>query len=54
MAVVDFKLDSPVGPPARHRVAPQQVVEEMTQAGYRLAEEHGFLPYQYFLVFQPR
>jgi cyclopropane fatty-acyl-phospholipid synthase-like methyltransferase len=54
VAVVDFKLDSPVGPPARHRVAPQQVVEEMTQAGYRLAEEHGFLPYQYFLVFQPR
>ena len=54
LAIVDFRLDSPVGPPARHRVAPQKVVEEMAQAGYRLAEEHGFLPYQYFLLFEPR
>jgi cyclopropane fatty-acyl-phospholipid synthase-like methyltransferase len=54
VAVVDFKLDSPVGPPARHRIAPQKVAEEMAQAGYRLAEEHGFLPYQYILVFEPR
>jgi hypothetical protein len=52
--VVDFKLDSPVGPPARPRIAPQKVAEEMAQAGYRLAEEHGFLPHQYFLVFERR
>jgi cyclopropane fatty-acyl-phospholipid synthase-like methyltransferase len=54
VAIVDFRLDSPVGPPARHRVAPQEVGEEMARAGYRLAEEHGFLPHQYFLVFAPR
>jgi SAM-dependent methyltransferase len=54
VAIVDFRLDAPVGPPARHRVAPQQVGEEMAQAGYRLTEEHGFLPHQYFLVFEPR
>jgi hypothetical protein len=27
---------------------------ELVRAGYALAEEHGFLPNQYFLVFRPR
>jgi cyclopropane fatty-acyl-phospholipid synthase-like methyltransferase len=54
VAIVDFKLDSPVGPPARHRIAAETVKAEMERAGYRLAEEHGFLPNQYFLVFAPR
>jgi cyclopropane fatty-acyl-phospholipid synthase-like methyltransferase len=53
VAIVDFKPDSPVGPPARHRVAAEQVKAQMQAAGYRLAAEHGFLPYQYFLVFTP-
>jgi cyclopropane fatty-acyl-phospholipid synthase-like methyltransferase len=53
VAIVDFKPDSPVGPPRRHRIAPERVRTEMEGAGYRLAEEHGFLPYQYFLVFAP-
>jgi hypothetical protein len=30
------------------------VVDEMAAAGYRLAEEPTFLPYQYFLIFAPR
>jgi len=54
VAIVDFKPDSPVGPPKRHRIAAQAVVEEMARAGYRLAAEHAFLPYQYFLIFEPR
>ena len=54
VAIIDFRPDSPVGPPARHRIAATQVAEEMAQAGYRLVGEHGFLPNQYFLVFQPR
>jgi cyclopropane fatty-acyl-phospholipid synthase-like methyltransferase len=53
VAIVDFRLDSPVGPPARHRVAPEEVGKEMALAGYRLVEEHGFLPHQYFLLFAP-
>ncbi len=40
-----------MGPPEQHRLAPEQVRQELEAAGYRLAEEHGFLPNQYFLVF---
>ena len=54
VAIVDFKLDSPTGPPLKHRIPPDQVKAEMERAGYRLAEQPGFLPYQYFLVFAPR
>lgn len=54
VAIIDFTLDSPVGPPARHRIAPKNVAEEMTLAGYRMVEQHAFLPHQYFLVFAPR
>lgn len=53
LAIMDFTLDAPQGPPRRTRVAPERVKEELSRAGYTLAEEHGFLPYQYFLVFQP-
>ena len=54
VAIIDFRLDSPTGPPVEHRIAPERVRAEMEQAGYRLLEEHGFLPNQYFLVFAPR
>jgi ubiquinone/menaquinone biosynthesis C-methylase UbiE len=53
LAIIDFKLDAPQGPPRRARVAPDRVKSELQRAGYRLVEEHGFLPYQYFLVFEP-
>jgi SAM-dependent methyltransferase len=53
VAVVDFTLDSPEGPPPKARIAPERVKKEMLGAGYVLAQEHGFLPNQYFLVFQP-
>ncbi|OGA08634.1 MAG: hypothetical protein A3D95_02235 [Betaproteobacteria bacterium RIFCSPHIGHO2_12_FULL_69_13] len=52
VAIIDFRPDSPEGPPRHARIAPQGVKDEMARAGYRLAEEHAFLPYQYFLVFQ--
>lgn len=54
VAIVDFTLDSPNGPPKRHRVPPGRVGSEMGQAGYRPVSEHGFLTDQYFLVFAPR
>jgi FkbM family methyltransferase len=53
VAVIDFRLDSPVGPPRKARVAPDTVKAEMKRAGYVLAQEHPFLPNQYFLVFRP-
>jgi len=53
VAIIDFRLDSPVGPPKGARMLPEQVKAEMQRAGYALAKEHTFLPNQYFLVFQP-
>jgi SAM-dependent methyltransferase len=53
VAIVDFRPDSPRGPPRRTRIAPEVVKQELARAGYVLAEEHGFLPDQYFLVFAP-
>jgi len=53
VAIIDFRLDSPVGPPKSARMLPEQVITEMKRAGYALAKEHTFLPNQYFLVFQP-
>jgi len=54
LAIIDFTLDSPVGPPKRARIPADKVKQELTRAGYALAEEHAFLPYQYFLVFGPQ
>ena len=34
--------------------APGAVMKQMETAGFRLAAEHTFLPYQYFLVFAVR
>ncbi|HEX9685417.1 MAG TPA: methyltransferase domain-containing protein, partial [Burkholderiales bacterium] len=53
IAVIDFRMDSPVGPPQSARIAPERVKDELKRAGYALAQEHAFLPNQYFLVFQP-
>jgi predicted methyltransferase len=53
VAIIDFRMDSPDGPPASARIAPERVKDEMKRAGYALAKEHAFLPNQYFLVFQP-
>jgi len=53
VAVIDFRMDSPVGPPQSARIAPDRVKAELKRAGYALTQEHAFLPNQYFLVFQP-
>jgi len=53
IAIIDFKLDSPEGPPRAARVGPEAVVAEMAAAGYAVAAEHAFLPRQYFLIFRP-
>lgn len=52
VAVIDFKQDSPIGPPASERITPDRVKAELGSAGYVLAQEHGFLPHQYFLIFR--
>jgi SAM-dependent methyltransferase len=53
VAIIDFRLDAPSGPPKKERIAPAQVKAELAKAGYALAKEHEFLPNQFFLVFEP-
>jgi len=52
IAIIDFRLDSPEGPPPAARIAPEKVTAELKAAGYTLVKKHGFLPNQYFLVFE--
>jgi SAM-dependent methyltransferase len=51
LVIIDFKADSPTGPPAQHRISPQKVTEELKAAGYQSLEKLGLLPRQYCLVF---
>jgi ubiquinone/menaquinone biosynthesis C-methylase UbiE len=54
VAIIDFhKRPLPVGPPPEHKLERQFVVDEMSAAGWRLADEKTTLPYQYFLIFEP-
>jgi predicted methyltransferase len=54
VAVVDYhKRPLPVGPPPEHKLDRAFVIEEMKEAGWILSDEKTFLPYQYFLLFQP-
>lgn len=51
---IDFhKRELPIGPPLEMKIAREDLVKQMESAGFRLAAEHTFLPYQYFLVFSP-
>ena len=51
VAIIDFRKDSPEGPPPEFRVEADQIIGEMAQAGYQLDARHEFLPRQHFLVF---
>ena len=52
VAIVDFRKDAPEGPPAHFRFTPQQIQDEMKQAGYQLDADHDFLPRQHFLIYR--
>ncbi|MFZ5468545.1 MAG: class I SAM-dependent methyltransferase [Myxococcota bacterium] len=51
VAVVDFRRGAPHGPPDAHKVPPEEVIAELSAAGFLLEADHEFLPHQYFLVF---
>ncbi|MEO7728517.1 MAG: class I SAM-dependent methyltransferase [Burkholderiales bacterium] len=53
VAIIDFRMTAPNGPPVNARIAPERVKAEMQKAGYELGAEHAFLPNQYFLIFKP-
>ena len=53
LVMIDFqKRDLPVGPPLGMKIAREDLVRQMEEAGFQLSKEHTFLPYQYFLVFR--
>jgi ubiquinone/menaquinone biosynthesis C-methylase UbiE len=53
VVMIDFKKEAtPMGPPLDMRIAKDQLVKQMREAGFSLSAEHAFLPYQYFLVFR--
>lgn len=54
LVMIDFqKRDLPLGPPLAMKISRDDLVKELAAGGFRLAKEHTFLPYQYFLVFEP-
>jgi len=52
IAVIDFTIEAPEGPPADHRIPAEAVRDELKQAGYALELDLKFLPNQYFLIFK--
>jgi SAM-dependent methyltransferase len=54
LAIVDFRQDSPEGPPMEFRFTPEQITAELTTAGFALQAQHDFLPRQMFLIYAVR
>jgi SAM-dependent methyltransferase len=54
VAIIDWRKDSPEGPPVEFRYSPEQISAELAQAGLALEESHDFLPRQHFLIFRAR
>lgn len=52
VAIIDFRMDSPDGPPKAARIPPERIKSELKSAGYELMQEHSFLPEQNFLIFR--
>lgn len=50
--MIDFqKKELPVGAPMEMKIAREDLIRQMEANGFKIAQEHTFLPYQYFLVF---
>jgi SAM-dependent methyltransferase len=52
IAIVDFKLDSPHGPPPEHRLSPAQIAADLTAAGLTASVSPVVLPEQYIVIAQ--
>ena len=52
LVIIDFKADSPDGPPPQYRIPPEQASEQLAAAGFTLVEQPSFLPRQYMLIFR--
>ena len=52
VAIIDFRPESPEGPPKEFRFPPEKFKAELASAGYALIEQLDFLPRQQFLIFR--
>jgi SAM-dependent methyltransferase len=52
IAIIDYRMDSPDGPPKSARSTTDDIEAELKASGYVLMQTHDFLPKQYFLIFQ--
>lgn len=54
LAVIEFRMgDVPVGPPDKHKISKERLLEMAQAAGLTLAHDHdAVLPYQHLLIFQ--
>jgi ubiquinone/menaquinone biosynthesis C-methylase UbiE len=52
LAIIDFRKDSPEGPPPEFRFTPEQIAGELGKAGFSLHRRHDFLPRQIFLEYR--
>lgn len=52
LVIIDFfKKETPVGPPVTHKVAKEDIIEELKQAGYNSFDVNvDVLPYQYIIT----
>ena len=53
LTIVEFKLDSPHGPPAHHRISPDALEAELKSAGFETSRPAIELPYQYVVSARP-
>lgn len=51
LAIIDWKKDSPIGPPPDLRRDPKEVQRALESLGFRLIKEYDFLSHQYFMMF---
>ncbi len=51
LAIVDFRKGVPGGPPDEFRLTPDQISQELAQAGFVLRTSHDFLPRQHYLIY---
>ncbi len=51
LAIIDWKLGGPMGPPDAFRFTPEQIAKELAHSGFKLSKHHDFLPNQHFQIF---
>ena len=55
VAIIDFhKRELPVGPPVDHKLSREDCLEQVRAAGLQVVAELDSLPYQYFLILNPK